>query len=180
MSRTGKPLGSKSKTKPFSSSDAPIELRFAPALTRHGGELLSNGDKGTPVHAATFIRKRSIVLDTGLLATPVELARILNHELAHFRWTRLANSKRREYEALLNAEISARARGELGWSAELRKQALQKTDIERRTRRWREYVCESFCDSVAWYMLKGKRHEEFTLAARHAEARRRWLTGIID
>ena len=176
MSRTGKPLGSKSKTK-HSSSNTPIELRFAPALTRHADQLLSNG---TPVHAATFIRKRSIVLDSELLATPVELARILNHELAHFRWTRLANGKRREYEELLKAEIGAGARGELGWSAELRKKALHKTDVERRTRRWREYVCESFCDSVAWYVLKRKRHEEFTLAARHCETRRGWLTGIID
>jgi hypothetical protein len=51
-----------------------------------------------------------------------------------------------QWEALLLAE---RARGEAGWSAEWRKAALSDADRRHRTRRWREYACEAFCDSAA-------------------------------
>ena len=96
------------------------------------------------VHAGTFLRRREIVLDAGLLACPGELARILIHELYHFVWLRLDNHTRRSYEDLVAEEIRKSARGELGWSAEWRKWDLRRADPAGRTRRWREYCCESF------------------------------------
>ena len=83
---------------------------------------------------------------------PPELARILTHELFHFAWVRLSNQSRRSYEALVRNEWKRRTRGELGWSAESRKAALfQGSRIAaRRGKYWREYLCESFCDTAAW------------------------------
>ena len=127
---------------------APIRIRFR--------RRLESGLHGTEVHAATFLRKRLILLETGLVCHRRELARILVHELFHFVWLRLGNPVRRSFEALLRREWRAGAAGELGWSAEWRKQALGARDRRQRTRRWREYVCESFCDSAAWW-LAGKR-----------------------
>ncbi len=75
---------------------------------------------------------------------------MLVHELFHFVWVRLSNRVRWSWEALLVAERRSRARGELGFSAEWRKRELTGADVARRNRRWREYACESFCDSAAW------------------------------
>jgi hypothetical protein len=49
-----------------------------------------------------------------------------------------------------------------------------------RNRRWREYCCESFCDTAAWLYAGVARHEEFTLAAPLRAARRKWFarTGL--
>src|ERR1035441_9078694 len=63
------------------------------------------------------------------------------------------------------APISMRAGGELSVSAEWRKRALRAADIDGRTRRWREYCCESFCDTAAWLYSARELHEEFTLGA---------------
>jgi hypothetical protein len=128
----------------------------------------------TSFHAASFLRRREIVLDTALLRSPREFARILTHEVFHFVWLRLGNGVRTSYERLLTGELTRRARGELGWSAEWRKAALSQNDVEQRTRRWREYVCESFCDTAAWIYTHG-RHSELTLAASHRERRRAWF-----
>jgi hypothetical protein len=68
-----------------------------------------------------------------------------------------------------------RVRGELGWSAERMKAALSRTDGARRTRAWREYVCESFCDSAAWLLAGGAGSEEFTLPTAARRARRVWF-----
>jgi hypothetical protein len=116
-----------------------------------------------------------IVLDASLLSEAGELARIFVHELFHFVWLRAGNPLRLSYEFLLADEMRAGARGELGWSAECRKRRLTPGDARRRTRRWREYACESFCDSAAWLFAGLRRHDEFTLAARYCGARRRWL-----
>jgi hypothetical protein len=118
-----------------------------------------------------------MVLDAALKKQPGELARILTHELFHFAWLRLGNPKRRSYEDLVRSEIRRRVKGELGWSAESAKTALTGGDAVRRTRRWREYVCESFCDSAAWLLASGSRHQEFTLAATARRARRAWFVG---
>jgi hypothetical protein len=126
---------------------------------------------GQEVHAATFIRQRRVVLDRALLATRAELGRILIHELFHFAWVRLSNAQRRGYAAAIEDELEARARGELGWSAEMRKRALQ----SRAGREWREYVCESFCDTAAWLYSGVTRHEEFTLAPRFRARRAAWF-----
>jgi hypothetical protein len=128
----------------------------------------------TSFHAASFLRRREIVLDTALLRSPREFARILTHEVFHFVWLRLGSGVRTSYERLLTGELTRRARGELGWSAEWRKAALSQNDVEQRTRRWREYVCESFCDTAAWIYTQG-RHSELTLADSHRERRRAWF-----
>jgi hypothetical protein len=153
----------------------PIRVVLRSALFAHRGTLLSGLERGTPVHAGSFLRRRQIVLDRTLCAEPSELSRILVHEIFHFVWLRMGNHARRSFEAQLAAELQRNARGELGWSADLRKQALSPGDVRARNRRWREYVCESFCDSAAWLHTGAKDHEEFTLARRFQRARWEWL-----
>src|ERR1051325_11892749 len=104
--------------------------------------------RGTPVHAATFIRRRLIVLDARLLASTTELRRILLHELFHFVWPRLANPVRRSFALLLLNQQNAS--GELGWSSEYRKQRLASHDIRGRSPEGREYCCEAFWDTAAF------------------------------
>ena len=128
-------------------------------------------ERGQEVHAATFIRQRRIVLDGALLASREELRRILIHELFHFVWVRLSNGQRDGYESALKNEWNAHARGELGWSAEMRKVDLKSPA----GRAWREYACESFCDTAAWMYSGVKRHDEFTLAQRYRERRAAWF-----
>lgn len=147
-------------------------MRFVCDPHVHRGQLLAGGGRGVAVHAGSQIRARTIALDRALLKRPRELARIFVHELFHFAWVRLGNSERRSWEALLAAE---RGPGELGWSAELRKADLTPSDGPDRTRRWREYACESFCDTAAWLFAGSARHEEFTLASRWREHRRKWF-----
>ena len=116
------------------------------------------------------MRERLMLLDPALRGA--ELRRIVVHELFHFVWLRLGNPKRREWETLLRLET---ARGELGWSAEWRKLELAPKDRARRTRRWREYACESFCDTAAWVYAGLKRHSEFTLSSRARARRAAWF-----
>jgi hypothetical protein len=128
-------------------------------------------DRRGPVHAGSFLRQRRIVFD----CTRAEFPRIFAHEVAHFLWLRLGNPARRSYEELVRAEIAARVRGELGWSAEWRKNAIRAEDAAGRSRRWREYCCESFCDTAAWLYSGVERHEEFTLGRVARHARREWF-----
>lgn len=130
---------------------------------------------GSPAHAATYLRQRRMVIEEALMADPEDFARIFVHELFHFVWLRLGNARRRSYERLLAGELQRRCGGELGWSAEWRKGKLAKRDCAGRTRRWREYCCESFCDTAAWLYAGVERHEEFTLATRLRTARRKWF-----
>jgi hypothetical protein len=141
-----------------------IRIRFVHDLSGHG-----------PVHAGSLLRERRILLETTLARDSANFARIFVHELFHFAWLRLGNPGRRSYERLLSAEIAARAPGELGWSAEWRKDALTPSDRRGRTRRWREYACESFCDSAAWLYSGARRHPEFTLPLRFRAERRAWF-----
>jgi hypothetical protein len=157
----------------------PIRVRFLPGLRVHRGRLVCGGTRGEEVHAGSFLRKREIVLSAELAAQPRELARILLHELFHFVWLRAGNGLRRAYAELLKGEIERRARGELGWSAERSKRRLRPGDIRGRTRRWRHYVCESFCDSAAWLYSDLRRHEEFTLASGFRERRQRWFGAAL-
>jgi len=145
-------------------SGAPIGL-FPAAGLRDGGR---------EAHAGSFLRKRSIAFN----CSKVEFARVCVHELFHFVWLRLGNQRRRTFEDLLLQERAAGARGELGWSAEWRKRGLSAGDVQIRSRLWREYCCESFCDTAAWIYSGIRRHEEFTLAPRFRERRRHWFTGI--
>jgi hypothetical protein len=158
-----------------------VSLRFLPALTADRRRLYSNRPHGQAVYAGSFIRKRQIVLDRELEGQPRELARILVHELFHFAWVRLGNPARRSYEALLREEWKRRARGELGWSAESRKRGLSEPAMRvSASRSWRDYLCESFCDTAAWIYSGVRRHPEYTLAARHRNRRAEWFRSVFQ
>jgi hypothetical protein len=152
-----------------------IKVCFKPALTAHAGKLLSGSEKGTAVHAASFLRTREIVLEDRLLKTPKRLCRIFAHEVFHFVWLRIGNQKRRSYELLLQAEVRRGARGELGWSAESLKQDLTPYDCVARTSKWRQYACESFCDTAGWAFGSNRKYAEMTLAKSFRNLRLRWL-----
>jgi hypothetical protein len=128
---------------------------------------------GNPAHAATSITQRFIILDPSLKRRAREHRRILLHEYFHFAWVRLGNPRRRAWEAYLASEWKSGGRGEAGWSAEWRKQKLSAEDVARRSRRWREYCCESFCDTGAW--IKGGGDSEVTLARTRRRARVAWF-----
>jgi hypothetical protein len=133
-------------------------------------------DRRGPVHAGAFLRERRIALN----CTRAEFPRIFIHEVGHFIWLRLGNPARFGYEDVVRAEIAAQAKGELGWSAEWRKDALRAHDIAGQTRRWREYCCESFCDTAAWLYCGMERHEEFTLGGRWRRGRRTWFAESLE
>ncbi|HET8550169.1 MAG TPA: hypothetical protein VFL57_19295 [Bryobacteraceae bacterium] len=158
----------------------PIRIAFKPDLTAWRGKLLSGDKKGRPVLAGSFPRRREIVLDRDLLAKPRQLARIVLHEVFHFVWPRLGNPARLEWERVLQDELASRVEGEAGWSSEWRKARLRARDLERRTRRWREYACESFCDTAAWLFSGPKRHSEVTLRRSGLHGRRRWFRELLD
>jgi hypothetical protein len=132
-------------------------------------------DRRGAVHAGSFLRPRCIAFD----CTSLEFARIFAHELFHFVWLRAGNPARRSYEELVKGECLAGVPGELGWSAEWRKQKLAAGDVRARTRRWREYCCESFCDAAAWLYSGTGSHPEFTLPARLRPGRRIWFAGFV-
>ena len=132
-------------------------------------------DRRGDVHAGSFVRERRIALN----CTRAEFPRIFVHELYHFVWLRAGNPVRRSYGELLRREGAAGARGELGWSAEWRKRTLKARDWEARSQRWREYCCESFCDTAAW-LYSGVRHAEFTLGARCRASRRDWFRRTME
>ncbi len=129
--------------------------------------------------AAASIPRRVILLDAEVFARRGEFERILIHELFHFAWVRLSNQQRRDWEDILVHELAARAEGELGWSAEWRKDTLTPKDIRRRTPRWRRYACESFCDTAAWLFAGLPKHDEFTLASPLRRLRRQWFTDAL-
>ena len=146
-------------------SGPPVRIESAPGLRdRHGA-----------VHGGTFLRKRRIALN----CTWREFPRVFVHELFHFVWLRAGNPARHAFEDLLQQEYRTGARGELGWSAEWRKSELTARDIRLRSRRWREYCCESFCDTAAWLYSGVEDHEEFTLRARFGRRRRDWFRKTI-
>jgi hypothetical protein len=153
-----------------------VRLRFLPALTADRRRLYSNRPHGLPVYAGSYIRKREIVLDQELERQPKELARILVHELFHFAWVRLGNPARCSYDALIRREWKQRARGELGWSAESRKRIFPGCMLPTRdSAPWRDYLCESFCDTAAWLYSGVRVHPEYTLAKRHRDRRAAWF-----
>ncbi len=116
------------------------------------------------------------MLDQELERRPSEFDRILTHEVFHFAWVRLSNRSRRSYEALVREEWRRHARGELGWSAESRKVVLSRdARLANRRKRWREYLCESFCDTAAWFFSGVRHHPEFTLAERSRRKRAEWF-----
>jgi len=154
-----------------------VRIHFEPQLRAARGKLVSGGKPGLPVHAGSFIRERKIILDSELLVHAPELMRILTHELFHFVWRRLDNATRQSWDALARGQLGWP--GELGWSAEWRKQSLKSADSASGTRRWREYLCESFCDSAAWYFSGRQRHPEYTLPTKLRRGRRQWFARLL-
>lgn len=161
-------------------SGAPLAVEYLDSPRAWRGKLHTGPGPGVGVHAGSFIRQRRIVLDSALLRRPREHRRILVHELFHFAWVRLGSPSRDCWSALLARELSARARGELGWSAELAKSRLLPGDIEANHARWRRYLSESFCDTAAWLFAGAGSHAEFTLATRHRNARRQWFRALLQ
>jgi hypothetical protein len=94
---------------------------------------------------------------------------------------RLGNPRRLAWEAFLAAEWKAGARGEAGWSAEWRKRRLSASAVNNRTRCWREYCCESFCDTAAWVYggAERGRASEVTLSAARRRARAAWFRASL-
>jgi hypothetical protein len=154
-----------------------LTLRFRPQLTAFRGRLLSGKlEDGVGVHAAAFIRKRRIVLDSALAQSPQKLRLIFVHELFHYVWPRLGNKRRSEYRALLQRELEAGARGELGESAAAKKaQLIHGNGQSFAQGPWRYYVCESFCDTAAWRYAGVSRSADFQLAARWRTKRAQWM-----
>ena len=137
------------------------------------------------LHAASFIPERYLVLNRRLFRRRVELGRILYHELCHFLWPRLGNPARRSYEHLVLAEFRRGVRGELGYSSEWRKAKLRAGGraVSRQKRLWREYVCESFCDTASYVLLGAERragHSEYTLSRAARERRGRWMGEMVS
>jgi hypothetical protein len=156
----------------------PIRMERVPGLRDGHG----------PVHAGAFLHERRVAFD----CAAGEFARIFTHELFHFVWWKAGNPARRSFERLVAKEWRAGARGELGWAAEWRKNGLSAADIRGRSRRWREYCAESFCDTAGWfYSVAGPRparglargrargHGEFTLEGRFRPGRRVWLRAFV-
>ncbi len=141
---------------------ATIRLERRPGLREHGRE----------VHAGSFLRERRIALN----CTRAEFPRIFVHEVFHFVWLRAGNARRRSYGDVVLLEWSGGIGGELGWSAEWRKEQLGERDVNKRSRRWREYCCESFCDTAAWLFSGTCGHGEFTLPAASRRRRRQWFS----
>ena len=81
--------------------------------------------------------------------------------------------RRRAWEAYLTSEWNSGGRGEAGWSAEWRKRELSADDVAQRSCRWREYCCESFCDTAAW--ITGGVDSEVTLGQARRRARLAWF-----
>jgi hypothetical protein len=158
----------------------PIWLCFSPALKVSRGRLLS-GDHhpGTPVHAAAFVRQRRIVLETELLKSPGKLRLILLHEIFHFVWPRLGNRRRGEFAAILRNEASRGARYELGESSAAKKEQIGLRDRGQNTRLWRDYVCESFCDTAAC-CFAGVASTGFRIAERWRKRREVWLRSVFS
>jgi hypothetical protein len=173
--------GTLSRVPPLFIADDPSLQRRARAITSRLPELAGRPirlqripclrDRRGPVHAAAFLRERRIAFD----CTVAEFPRIFVHELFHFVWLRAGNPLRWSYENLLRGELRGRAPGELGWSAEWRKAKLTTLDIRARGHRWRDYCCESFCDTAAWVYSEIARHSEFTLPRDCRKSRRQWF-----
>jgi hypothetical protein len=168
----------------FVADEAALRARVVRALRRMPplsgdpiriGRMSNMRSNYGPSHAGTMLRKRRIFFN----CTAAEFPRIFVHEVFHFVWLRGGNVVRISFEQLLADEIEGGVQGELGWSAELRKEKLTAADRRHRTRRWREYCCEAFCDTAAWLYCGLERHEEFTLAKRCRKIRREWFKGTF-
>jgi hypothetical protein len=150
---------------------SPILLSFLPELSASRGKLLSGStERGQPVYAASFLRERRIVLESSLLERNDELRLILTHELFHFAWLRLGNKSRSGYAALLEDECRSGARCELGESSD-----VAKSRCSAGPKAWRNYACESFCDTAACLYAGLEAHPAFQLGKRWRKRREDWF-----
>lgn len=152
---------------------APIRIGFDSKASAHLKPF------GGSVYAGALLRQRAIVLDRCLRGSLPEFDRIFIHEIFHFVWVRLSNKDRWNYEALVAREIRGRVPGEQGWSSQWRKEELRGTDRTARPRRWREYLCESFCDSAARLYSGIESHPEYSLPPRYSDLRREWFGDLV-
>lgn len=136
------------------------------------GRLEAGPGPGVEVYAASFARRREVALDRTLAVDPDHLRRIVAHELFHFVWLRMNNRQRKRWGDLLQSE---RSKGELGWSSEWRRRQLKATDLALNTRKWREYVSESFSDTGAWFESGGAGDQDRMLGRKWIECRERFL-----
>src|SRR5260370_28797985 len=125
--------------------------------------------------AGVSLPRRLVLLDPEVLRQRGDFERIMVHEIFHFVWRRLSNARRLSWEHVIAAELVRCATGELGWSAEWRKNKVKPSDRLRRTPAWRRYACESFCDSAAWLYAGLRAHGAFTLPQRFRRLRRGWF-----
>jgi hypothetical protein len=139
-------------------------LNGKPILILWASEL-SDGTR--PAVAGADIRRREIHLHPSLRKDANERSRILTHELFHFAWVRLGNPRRDAWKRLLQDELAANAKGELGWSSQWRKKELP--------RNFNNYACESFCDTAAFLFSACREHAEYTLALRWRAKRKEWF-----
>jgi hypothetical protein len=154
----------------------PIRVRFESQLTAHRGKLLrKQPERGAAVYGATFLRCREVVLDADLIRRPRLLQLILIHELLHFVWLRLGNKARRGFAELLVDEYAHRAKGELGESSAVKKSQLTHSDWVTNSKFWREYVCESFCDTGAWLYSNRNKDTPIKLGTRWKRRREMWF-----
>lgn len=139
---------------------------------------MSKGSRGRPVYAGSFLRERRIVLEDSLAAQSATLRLIFVHEVLHFAWWRLGNGSRSSFGKLLAGERAARARGELGESSQVAKDNYQSGPSAGSSQLWRDYVCESFCDTGAWLWAGVEDHDSFQLAARWKAKRSTWFRAL--
>lgn len=157
-------------------SGSPIRIYAGRKLRAHRGKLRSGAQEpGNAIYATSFVRKREIVFDEELVEDVDLLRLIFVHELFHFVWPRLSNRARSEFGRLIAREVQGRTRGELGESAEVGKSALATAEVNLGSRAWREYVCESFCDTAAWLYAGVSQHSSFRLAERWKKRREEWF-----
>jgi hypothetical protein len=142
----------------FPSSSKPIRIAWNGTLRDGAREAIAGAD----------IRRREIFLHPSLADQPQEYSRILTHELFHFAWVRLGNPRRAAWKGILEAELAAHAKGELGWSSLCRKKELPRSFLN--------YACEAFCDTAACFFSTCHEHEEYTLAAKWRAKRRAWFS----
>jgi hypothetical protein len=158
----------------------PISVSFQPDLAACRGQLLSRASgRGTAVYAASFIRQRKIVFETSLLENPAQLRFFAVHEIFHFVWARLGNAKRAEFARLLAAEMAHGARGELGESSAIQKARTGPKERGKFPQRWRDYVCESFCDTAAWLYAGVHVRNAGLLARRWHKRRKAWFEAVF-
>jgi hypothetical protein len=132
------------------------------------------------VYAASFIRRHRIVLEEDLFEDETLLHLILIHELFHFVWPRLGNSIRDDFSRMILAEVNGHARGELGESSGTFKEAVLHRKEGPGSRAWKYYVCESFCDTAAWFFSGVGQHQQFQLDQRWTKRRAQWFRSNVE